>query len=470
MKASILAGIGFAATSSMAMATTVSTVGSGLPFDNMQPSLAITQAVALSGLYPSRSGSGGAQGGTLGFVYQFASNFAPGSSAMAAGQLLPIASNTALFSLLGTTYGGNGTTNFALPNLTGRATLGAFGSYLPGEVVGSPTATLSVAQMPAHDHTVPSGGTTSATGGALPVSNMQPSLGLLPVIATSGSWPGSSSAFLGQVATFAGTFAPTGWAVADGSLLPIAGNTALYSLIGTTYGGNGTTTFALPNLIDRVAVGADPLHLLGSTYGADFTTVSSAQLPAHDHDIGGTDVTGTSGASQPVSNYQSSLALNYLIALQGIFPSYGGGGGFDSDSPLLGQIVGTASGYVPDGWALAQGQLLPIRGNEALFAILGTMYGGDGWTNFALPDLRGRTIIGNGIGYMTGGVYGTASITLTEANLPAHTHMLPDVAPPDGGGTVPEPMTVALLAIGLFGMSVMRRHGGAQRARIAARR
>lgn len=99
------------------------------------------------------------------------------------------------------------------------------------------------------------------------------------------------------------------------------------------------------------------------------------------------------------------------------------------DSPFLGAVALLGFSYAPRGWAFCQGQLLPINQNQALFSLLGTMYGGDGRTTFALPDLRGRVPIGFGQGpglsdYSIGQVAGQESVTLNSAQLPAHTHAL----------------------------------------------
>ena len=111
----------------------------------------------------------------LGMVQYFAFNFAPRGYLQCAGQLLPITSNPALFSLLGTFYGGNGINNFALPDLRGRSILGQGSSWVVGEVLGSPTATLLTSNMPSHTHTASgqiaanSGqGTTTSPTGAFP--------------------------------------------------------------------------------------------------------------------------------------------------------------------------------------------------------------------------------------------------------------------------------------------------------------
>jgi microcystin-dependent protein len=91
-------------------------------------------------------------------------------------------------------------------------------------------------------------------------------------------------------------------------------------------------------------------------------------------------------------NLQPSLSMNYCIALQGIFPSQNG------NSPFIGEVVLYAFNFPPKGWAQCNGQLLPINQNQALFSLLGTTYGGNGTTSFALPDLRGRAAIHKGQG------------------------------------------------------------------------
>ena len=166
---------------------------------------------------------------------------------------------------------------------------------------------------------------------------------------------------LAQVLLFAGNFEPSGWAYCDGRLMSIAQNSALFSLLGTMYGGDGVNTFALPDLRGRMAIGQGQgrglsFHSLGEAAGHETTTLMSSQLPAHTHavhipvsDIGGTtdDPTGninavtgtagysappgsgsyggvsvsTTGANQPIATMQPLLALNYIIATEGIYPS-----------------------------------------------------------------------------------------------------------------------------------------------------
>jgi microcystin-dependent protein len=160
---------------------------------------------------------------------------------------------------------------------------------------------------------------------------------------------------------FGGSFAPAGWAFCDGSLQDISQNDTLFNLIGTTYGGDGQSTFALPNLMGRVPVhfGSAPSPLstyqLGETGGTEWVTLSSQQMPNHTHAfVAATDIaTGTSpvasllgesptiqlyvddssgtqplaptvlqntGGSQPHTNDQPYLAVSYIISLFGIYP------------------------------------------------------------------------------------------------------------------------------------------------------
>ncbi|ESE42199.1 phage tail protein [Shewanella decolorationis] len=108
-----------------------------------------------------------------------------------------------------------------------------------------------------------------------------------------------SEPFIGQISMFAGNFAPRGWAFCNGQLLSIAQYTALFSIIGTTYGGNGQTTFALPNMQGRVPVhqGQSPgtsQYVLGEMAGQETVTLTSSQMPIHNHAV---DLTGTGNVS-----------------------------------------------------------------------------------------------------------------------------------------------------------------------------
>src|SRR5438105_14985281 len=92
-----------------------------------------------------------------------------------------------------------------------------------------------------------------------------------------------SSPFIGEIRMFAGNFAPVGWAFCNGALMAIDQTDALFTLIGTTYGGDGQTTFALPNLQSRVPVHVGPGFALGQAAGAETVTLTTSQIPAHSH-------------------------------------------------------------------------------------------------------------------------------------------------------------------------------------------
>ena len=161
-----------------------------------------------------------------------------------------------------------------------------------------------------------------------------------------------SSPFLGQVSLFSFGFAPRGWAQCNGQSLPIQQNQALFSLLGTTYGGNGQTTFNLPNLQGRVPVHVGNGIVQGQTAGEQNHTLTVPEMAAHAHPVfantGTTNgpllnntwatqsgnayntsansamnnaAVGNQGGSQPHNNMQPYLTLNLCIALQGIFPS-----------------------------------------------------------------------------------------------------------------------------------------------------
>ncbi|NCT82797.1 MAG: phage tail protein [Comamonadaceae bacterium] len=163
-----------------------------------------------------------------------------------------------------------------------------------------------------------------------------------------------SDPFVGEIRLFAGNFAPVGWALCQGQLLPIAENDVLFTLIGTTYGGDGQSTFALPNLAGRIAMHAGPGYIQGDQMGTEAVTLTTAQIPQHTHALhastaaadgttpGGALLAATSvasydtapgttamaagavglaGGSQPHDNMAPTLTLNYIISLFGIFPS-----------------------------------------------------------------------------------------------------------------------------------------------------
>lgn len=168
--------------------------------------------------------------------------------------------------------------------------------------------------------------------------------------------------YLGMIMIFGGNFAPQGWAMCQGQLVPIAQNSALYSLLGTLYGGDGSSTFGLPNLRGRVPIGMGGTYPQGQVGGAENATLTVGQLPAHSHGVVGqsgyadtlspagafpaqngnrnntppginvyTQATSTpvamaqgmiapTGNNQPVPTLPPYLAVNYIISLTGIYP------------------------------------------------------------------------------------------------------------------------------------------------------
>jgi microcystin-dependent protein len=180
-----------------------------------------------------------------------------------------------------------------------------------------------------------------------------------------------STPYLGQISMFGGNFAPTGWALCNGQTLPISQYTALFSLLGTTYGGNGVSTFNLPNLQSRLPVheGTGPglsTYVLGQSAGTPTVTIDMTTMPMHTHTLNATQTLGTTGTigntvlpaqpaptskqplfyaapvagqpppvpvqlaggscgpaggSQPHTNMMPSLCITFIIALSGIYPS-----------------------------------------------------------------------------------------------------------------------------------------------------
>ena len=309
--------------------------------------------------------------------------------------------------------------------------------------------------------------------------------------------------YIGQIMLVPYTFAPRGFADCAGQLLAISQFQPLFSLIGTTYGGDGTTTFALPDLRSRVPVSQNSTWPLGSRQGEEGVSLQFDQIPAHTHAMncmtagatqtspGGNMLAGQgsrapmaytpnnvattdpdlnvmtlSGSSNPHENRQPYLGMRYVIATTpGLYPT-GGNASYEiaeeapepqaeyaaestgGDDAFIGQLSMLGFNFAPRNWAKCDGQLLAISGNPALFSLLGTTFGGDGVTTFALPDLRSRVPIGNGQGpglsvYNVGQRGGVETVALTEDQNPPHNHQ---TVQGNAGATIADPTNALISA------------------------
>lgn len=558
----------------------------------------------------------------LGEIRLFAFTQVPAGFEACAGRELMINQNQALYSLLGLTFGGTPNVKFKLPDLRGRAVVGAqvqantdakTGVYRLGDMAGVETVTLVEGQLPAHTHLLqatdgdgnaPFGKDTnlasprvSATqthqpipiyadaagaastlvslasstvstepGDSLPHNNIQPSAALNFCLVVSGYYPSSdglppptagkqegeavaegvatedgltaedglkieevlmpedaiepvkssepedvkvkqttSDQYFGEVRLFAGERVPGDWHVCDGTLLSINEHQALYALLGTTWGGDGNKTFAIPDLRSRVPVGVGQgigltLRVLGGMFGEE---TAVAKLAKHTHAFQATtsaattmtpngavlakvapvdpvdglyiadaetntvakldaDAVEPAGGSGSHPNSMPAMALTYMIALMGLFPAPGKSAprhkkrhhrlkqGQD-DEALTGEVRAFPYFRLPPGWMACDGMLLPVGQYQALFAVIGNKFGGDGKTTFALPNLCNRIVVGTGEGprltnHERGDVWGTETVTLTIATMPRHTHRIVTQYTLDQSQLLDEPANTAVLS------------------------
>lgn len=292
-------------------------------------------------------------------------NFAPRGWADCDGRLLPIAKHSALFSILGTVYGGDGRTTFGLPDLRGRSPVH------PGT-----DTTNRVLRL----------GQKSGGGKAAPAANARNlavyGLGLRYVIALQGTFPSrskraSADRYVGEVVMFAGNFSPNGWLPCEGQELVASENKVAFSVLGTTYRGT-KSIFHVPDMRGRVLVhaghgrGMGPLDLGRVERGTALGVPTSGS---------------TAGVTLP-----SQLGIRHLIVMDGVHPSG------DVEPSFLAEIRIFAGKVTPRGWIPCDGALLAISQHNALFSLYGTIFGGDGRTTFGIPDLRGRRSVGSGRG------------------------------------------------------------------------
>ena len=303
-----------------------------------------------------------------------------------------------------------------------------------------------------------------------------------------------SAPLIGQIAIFGFNFVPQGWAFCHGQILPITQYVPLFSILRNSYGGNGTTNFALPNL-QGIPVGAGQgpglsNRALGEAGGNATVVLTPQQMPSHSHAFNAvaeqatsfspagnqlakawkaqatTDTIASFYSDNPTTPNRAGVGcdrdkrirqtaqqhaavfdVEFLRALQGAVPSPGGAPAAVRQ-PFLGEISVCAFGNPPAGWALCDGQTLPIIRNQPLFSLLGAAYGTDGERNFALPDLRGRVplnLFGNA---SLGQVGGEEAHALSFAEMPAHNHAMMADATSTSVGDTPSPATVPGLSLG----------------------
>jgi microcystin-dependent protein/TPR repeat protein len=349
-------------------------------------------------------------GPILGEIRIVGFNFAPRGWAFCDGQILPINQNQSLFSILGTTYGGDGRTSFGLPDLRGRS---------PVNVGGLGNQKIRHGQKLGALQVEPAKGQTGV------VTN--PTHGLRYVIALQGLFPSRTKSnvggrFTGEIIMFAGNFSPNGWAACDGKKLAVADYKALYQAIGKTYGGDDKQ-FSLPDLRGRVMVHA------GRGPGLVAAKIGEKG--------GGKKVTRHKTSPNPVTT-AAYLGIHHVIVQDGVDPA-GNGGGVEQ---FVGEVRILAGKSTPRGWAACDGQLLAVSQNDALFSLFGTLYGGDGRSTFGLPGLRGRSPVhcGQGPGLsvtMQGSKQGGNSVTVTTD---------------DNKSTTLQPTLVTRYIVGLVGI------------------
>jgi microcystin-dependent protein len=335
--------------------------------------LGLNYYIANYGVFPQANAAPSAAGTPyLGEIMLFAGDTAPRGWLPCDGALLNISQNQALFFLLSTTYGGDGTSSFALPDLRGRVAMGV--GTLAGSS-GTPTPTSPGTASAPVISAITRGGSSQGQAPALGINYYIAKADTYPL---SGSTNTSTGSYTGQIKIFAGDVTPGGWALCDGSLLDISANNTLFNLIGTTYGGNGTLTFALPDLRARAPMGAG---VLAHPVAIPSVSASAPSVPLISSLIRGETSQGQI----------ETLGLNYYIADFGADPTAGSP---NTSGFFRGQVMLFAGNFAPGGWSACDGSTQKISDNPALFNTIAATYGGNGTSNFAVPDLRSRVVLG----------------------------------------------------------------------------
>jgi microcystin-dependent protein len=289
------------------------------------------------------------QVGMFGEIRLFAGTFAPPDWYFCNGYILNIADYSALFASIGNVYGGDGVTNFALPDLRGRLAVGngqgpSLSNYVLGQTGGNSTITYGADNLPAHIHTVtiqscsdagdrdnPAGnvpaiaGTNlynstanaemgdssmlvslSNSGAGEAQNNIQPYLGINYIICYNGIYAQTENAYVGEIKLIATSIIPPNWVECSGQLINIFDNIQLFSLLGTTYGGDGRSTFAVPDLRGRVPISyKSGTYEIGNQGGTENESITSDKMANHNHAGSATLMvySGVGNSDTPVDTY-----------------------------------------------------------------------------------------------------------------------------------------------------------------------
>jgi microcystin-dependent protein len=303
-------------------------------------------------------------------------------------------------------------------------------------------------------------GALAPTGAGQGHDNLMPFLGVGSIIAVAnGRTPDDGAVadvYVGEIRMFAIDEVPAGWIRCDGQLLSSASFPVLFDLMGTRFGGTAGM-FAVPNLTGRVPIHRGPGRALAEAGGEESHTLTADELPAHSHQARAAGAPGDgpepagrtwgqqsaglaytdgtpeasmspaalsdTGGGAGHDNMPPYLPLHFYMSLDGDHPTLE----FPSTQPFMGEIRMFPYDAVPVGWSSCDGGTLNVADSAALFFMIGSSYGGDGQQTFALPDLRARAPLhpGQGPGLAAralGEAGGAASVTLTAAQLPSHTH------------------------------------------------
>jgi len=381
--------------------------------------ISILFVLALTTLSGIDSGNSYAQEPVVGEVRMVAFDFAPRYWTLCDGRKFSIQGFyfKELYSVVQTTYGGDGRTTFALPDLRGRVPLHIgksshgtdFKLGMKGGVESYPAqmnARIWRANLVPEEARVKVGVVRGS-----PVTNMQPSLGINYLIAVHGRKPPESmEGMLGEIRILAGSEIPDGWEPCDGKTIRKDDNLPLFRLLGNRYGGDGETSFNLPDLRGRVAMQAGigtqlSERKLGESGDSEYTKSELVRVAKGDYmEVSNARSENTNDEKTAVvtGNMQPYLAMNFVIRTKGQPPLK------QSDNAarppyeqegFYGEIRMFTGDFAPRGWAFCDGSVINLTNRTVnLFSLIGVIYGGNGRTTYALPDLRGRVAIHKGSG------------------------------------------------------------------------